>query len=209
MQSRPVVIDLFVQFLLGPQQFAMVAISAWEQNPEAYSHFSQHECPDAMLNAFHRAAVPVLLPYNDALEDVSWWYSQEILFHLAYGCVKGGIVTLGGYSMLRSDTEHAEYPKRDATSPKETIKQYYWPLIPWPVTSAEHRLMQNKCMSSGAVGWEVTFTSSSKSSAWQRRRAYKVCLEALEPHFIKFMQTLPFAKTSPKDNYASDIDQWN
>ena len=195
--------DLFVQFLLGPQQFAMVAINEYDQNPEAYSHFSQHECPDAMLNAFHRAAVPVLLPYNDAMEDVSWWLSQEILFHLTYGCVKGGVVTLGGYSLLETDTEHAKYPRGlDGASPMETIKQHYRPLIPWPITSAGHKLLQRQCMSSGAAGWTPTFTSSSKSSAWQRSQAFEVCLKVLQPHFIRFMQTLPSTKTPPRDNYG-------
>ena len=202
--------DLFVQFLLGPQQFAMVAINGWDQNPEAHSHFSQHECPDGMLNAFHRAAVSVLLPYNDAMEDVSWWFSQEIMFHLAYGCVKGGVVTLGGYTLLPASAEHAKYPRGlDAASPTEIIKEHYWPLIPWPVASAEHKMLQKQCASNVAPGWKPTFTSSSKSSAWQRSQAYEVCLKVLQPHFRRFMLTSPFTKTSPRDNYSSSRDQQN
>ena len=190
--------DLFVQFLLGPQQFAVVAINEFQQHPEAHNRFSQHECPDGMLNAFHRAAVPVLLPYNDALDHVSWWSSQEILFHLASGCVKGGVVTLGGYSFHHLGAEHAEYPRGlDHSRTTEIIKQDYWQLIPWPISSAEHELLQLQCMSDVAAEWKPRFTSRSRTSVWQESPAYEVCLTFLEPYFQKFMHSLPYTHISP------------
>ena len=189
--------DLFVQFLLGPQQFAVVAINEFQQHPEAHNHFSQHECPDGMLNAFHRAAVPVLLPYNNALDDVSWWSSQEILFHLASSCVKGGVVTLGGYSFQHSGAEHAEYPRGlDHARTTEIIKQDYWQLIPWPIASAEHELLQLQCMSGVVAEWKLRFTSRNKTSVWHNSPAFKVCLTCLEPQFHQFMHSTPSAHMS-------------
>ncbi len=65
--------DQLVHFLLGSGQFAVVAVNAYQQDEGAHGLFSRHECPDAMLNAFHRAAVPILLPYDGGLDSISWW----------------------------------------------------------------------------------------------------------------------------------------
>ena len=71
---------------------------------------------DARLNAFHRRAVPVFLPYDPNLDKQTWWSSQAILFHLTTGCLSGsGFALFAGFQT--SNTDHRHYTRgRNLTS---------------------------------------------------------------------------------------------
>lgn len=182
--------DHFLHFLLGPQQFAVVALNANQQDANAYADFSRHECVDAQLNAFHRAAVPLLLPYTTELDNTSWWYSQYILYHVSYGCLRGGIVTLGGF--VWTESEHSSYPKGvDQSVGLVSLKKIYSALIPWPIATSDKPMMQLGCLSMEMYHpWERRFTSACKSSAWHAAHEYKACVAALKPQYESFLHSI-------------------
>ena len=41
-------------------------------------------CFDACMNVFHKNAIKVLLPYEDKFDNISWWWSQELLNHITW-----------------------------------------------------------------------------------------------------------------------------
>jgi hypothetical protein len=56
--------------------------------------FAPFDCADSYVNAFHRAAVPVVFPYVDRLESVSASEAQAISHRVSAGCLpKGGVGT--------------------------------------------------------------------------------------------------------------------
>ena len=66
--------DQFIHLLTGPRQFADVALYLFgqaESERDRHSEFRRHDCADAMFNAIHREAVPVILPYIHDLDEVS------------------------------------------------------------------------------------------------------------------------------------------
>jgi hypothetical protein len=65
---------------------------------------------DALLNAFHHEALPVLLPYYDLLDEASECYSQNLLCSLAAELYPGHAMQTNGVRVintqaLRSDSE--------------------------------------------------------------------------------------------------------
>jgi hypothetical protein len=63
------------------------------------------DCTDGQIQAFHRDAVPLLLPFHDEFEDQSWWASQYLLFAYTSACVRGSIAVLEG-NLRVWDNEH-------------------------------------------------------------------------------------------------------
>ena len=182
--------DNFLQFLVGPQQFAMVAINIWEQSEPAHAQFHRHDCPDAALNAFHRAALPVILPYNSRLDNSSWWSSQEVVFHLGHACLKGGIVTLGGFSVPAEHMEHDDYPRGlDHGAVAATLEMDYEFLIPWPIETSGVALEQSYCPESYEKRWEAISTNLNETAVWQKTASYKACLEYLGDRFDYLMRS--------------------
>ncbi len=81
---------------------------------------------DAILNAFHRRHIPVLLPYVDHPPDVSWWISQAMHFRVMRSCFKelGLIPSIFSYI----NPEHRGYPTgRDVDLEKKLIDISYGP----------------------------------------------------------------------------------
>jgi hypothetical protein len=63
------------------------------------------DCTDGQIQAFHRDAVPLLLPFHDEFEDQSWWASQYLLFAYTSACMRGSIAALEG-NLRVWDNEH-------------------------------------------------------------------------------------------------------
>jgi len=64
---------------------------------------------DAVLNAFHRDVVPVLLPYTERSDGVSWWMSQLILERKACAIYNGHILRLP--TLRVSNQKHRPYAR--------------------------------------------------------------------------------------------------
>lgn len=64
---------------------------------------------DALLNAFRREQVPILLPYANLPKGASWWTSQAIHFKLMWACFPMSAVSPLG--LWVSNGEHRPYPK--------------------------------------------------------------------------------------------------
>eukprot|EP01103_Thecamoeba_quadrilineata_P006328 TRINITY_DN16055_c0_g1_i1.p1 TRINITY_DN16055_c0_g1~~TRINITY_DN16055_c0_g1_i1.p1 ORF type:complete len:367 (+),score=11.17 TRINITY_DN16055_c0_g1_i1:61-1161(+) len=69
---------------------------------------------DANVNAFHRDAVELLLPYFGKYDHLSWWISQAYLVYKSI-CVYGHVMQFNYVILL--NTDHREYPK--TMGPKE------------------------------------------------------------------------------------------
>lgn len=96
---------LFSDVTLGPYSFATVSVIAdagAEEAPLAAAAAAasppdatrervviHRDCVDSNLQAFHRDAVPLFLPYHTDLDSVSWWSPQAILFHYTSACLPG------------------------------------------------------------------------------------------------------------------------
>lgn len=81
-----------------------VRIWAWWTSPLLF--FSMR--PAAQI--FHRRAVPVLLPYHDDLDRVSWFASQELVQLYSRLCLPGAVVGLA-LTVRSADNQHASYPR--------------------------------------------------------------------------------------------------
>lgn len=148
------------------------------------------DCIDAMKNALHREAVPVLLPYIASLDQVSWWISQALEFHASLGCLSGYTAVLGGYGEPQLQ-EHSPYPQgRNDTLERETVDRVYRTrgLVPWPIGG--QYLEQGNC--GGLKGVPELATEAIFASAdWMTSKAFLACRSALLPRFLKFMGPLP------------------
>lgn len=62
---------------------------------------------DAMFNAFHRDAIPLILPYCSRYDHRSWWTSQAILIYRSL-CLYGHVIQFNGARITRQ--KHRKYP---------------------------------------------------------------------------------------------------
>jgi hypothetical protein len=63
---------------------------------------------DAMFNAFHRDALPFVLPYCARYDDRSWWTSQAILIYRSL-CLYGHAIQFNAVYITRQ--KHRAYPR--------------------------------------------------------------------------------------------------
>ena len=154
------------------------------------------DCADAMINAFDRRAVPIFLPYLFELDALSWWASQEILYHITGGCVGGeGGAVMGFQPVI---WQHADYPRsRPIAEEMELVRAAFPELFAWPllIPGKLHKKFpdaafeQGDCMdrnlpyrhANGAVAADVA-----RSSAWTRSPEFRTCARVLEPRFCAF-----------------------
>jgi len=68
---------------------------------------------DGMFSAFHRYAVPFMIPYFTDLDSYSWWESQVISFFPAAACLNPNhsMMELNACYYRGTQQKHAEYPK--------------------------------------------------------------------------------------------------
>jgi hypothetical protein len=107
---------------------------------------------DADFNAFHRKAVPILLPYATTFDSKNWYASRCVLLYRML-CVDGYPLQVNGYSPVPEEKEeHAPYPKKgDAWQiARSIVDEYLPPLIASEVKNKNVSLQEVKCMYSKA-----------------------------------------------------------
>ncbi len=146
------------------------------------------DCLDAMKNAIHREAVPLLLPYVDSLDKVSWWMSQAVQFYLSAGCLAGYGAILGGYEEAMAP-QHSAYPRGlNYTLIQKAVYAVVQPagLVPWPITPA-HVLHQGHCSNQSGAGVEELAVDRVYSSGnWMVSEPFLTCKAALKKRFKIF-----------------------
>jgi len=63
------------------------------------------DCSDGQTMAFHRDAVPLVLPFHEEFDYQSWWASQALLFAYTSARLRGGCAVLEG-NIHVWDNEH-------------------------------------------------------------------------------------------------------
>jgi hypothetical protein len=146
------------------------------------------DCLDGMKNAIHREAVPVLLPYVDSLDKVSWWMSQGVQFYLSAGCLARYGAVLGGYEEAMV-SQHSTYPRGlDDTLIQKAVYAVVEPagLLPWPINPA-HVLHQGHCTNLSRPGEEELAVDWVYSSGnWMVTEPFLTCKAALKKRFKIF-----------------------
>lgn len=167
--------------------------------------FFFRDCGDAMVQAFHRDAAPVALPYLTQLDAESWWASQAMLFFFTQGCLEGGNVFMARHLRERiAFAEHTEYPRgRNQELEFATVSAAFPGLVPDIVRQKFEA--GNVCeMGTNPVLLGVTETQFSRADAaehrsavapffrhkgwhgeWSNSTAYAKCYAQLLPRFIQ------------------------
>lgn len=148
------------------------------------------DCIDAMKDAFHREAVPLLLPYISSLDNISWWISQALLFHTTQGCLSGHTAVLGGYGEPLVE-EHSPYPQgRSDALERATVDRVFGSrgLVPWPIGG--QWMEQGNCgaLQPPAGAPELISDIVFRSGDWMTSKAYLACRGALQARFDRFMR---------------------
>jgi len=133
-------------YLLGKLLYAQVFfLGALGSESEHYNF----DCGDAQMHAVHRAAVQVLLPYVERLEDLSWQESQAVLWRVAAGCLADGGVGSGILSIPAESKQHSPYPGGSyLTARAHVISQLYgkkYSLSPHPIDNSTFNTVQGDC----------------------------------------------------------------
>jgi len=74
-------------------------------NPSTIRQYFLRDCTDGQTMAFHRDAVPLILPFHEEMDHQSWWASQALLFAYSSACLRGGCAVLEGNIHIW-DNEH-------------------------------------------------------------------------------------------------------
>lgn len=141
------------------------------------------DCSDAQLQAFHRDAVPVLLPYHPDLDAISWWSSQGILFRFTSGCLAGSNVGLGRH-FTDQQPMHTDYPRsRNKTfiEAETNIVTAHFPSISDLLTRPG--LCVNQGL--GEIREMVTTADLGQSLHWQNTENFQRCLATKKDFFMK------------------------
>jgi hypothetical protein len=190
--------DYFIGLALNrAYNFSQVSsILAWEEYPpfEAQKNsevidrmFMFRDCADGQLQAYHRDIVPVVFPYHEELEDVSWWSSQGILFRYTSGCAPGSSV-LPGRNLKPNEQEHVPYNRgeRDIGREAALVRDTFPELADFPLNQATNPAFF--CQDQSAQRGVVTLDPSSGHPDvvdWRATEAFKKCLRVKEPWFVQ------------------------
>jgi hypothetical protein len=112
---------------------------------------------DAMFNAFHRDAIPFVLPYCARYDARSWWTSQAILIYRSL-CLYGHAIQFNAVCIARQ--KHREYPRRgDPWAIDEDMN-----LVPSSLIPLKNYMKQSRIVSPLVLqhyhGWSLEMTSS-------------------------------------------------
>lgn len=177
--------------LLPSTNFATVATNSGDLNSLANAHLHEYyvrDCSDAMLQAFHREAVPVLLPYITEYDKSSWWLSQQLLFHFQHSCLKDSNVVIGGFVV--PEHKHRPYPR--AVLPASHFGHFLNTTFPelYPMMSANGQvawLDQGGNCASQFKEWYPVFGMTSPGRGWQTSEAFRFCSFHLERRWRQFV----------------------
>ena len=111
---------------------------------------------DAMLNAVHRDAVPLLLPYCPRYDNRTWWTSQAILVYRSL-CVFGHVVQLNVVHAVQQ--KHRTYPREgDPWAIDQDMNLVPLSLIPLQTYMKQARAVSALCLQHYS-GWSLGLTS--------------------------------------------------
>ena len=180
---------MFRDVLLSNYSFATVATLAIGEEPRTLGHLSNdtvvditfifRDCADAQVQAFHRDAVPILLPYHPDLDSSSWWSSQAMLFKYTSGCLPDANVVLARHLQSQSET-HKGYPRNPRNLTQEgLIVSNLFPSI------ADILSRPGMCSEQHGGTMRIIDPLHPQLVDWQHSEAFLRCLAAKEPYFIK------------------------
>ena len=112
---------------------------------------------DAMFNAFHRDALPFVLPYCARYDHRTWWSSQAILVYRSL-CLFGHAIQLNAVGVIRQ--KHRPYPHKANAWAIDTDMN----LVPASLIPLQNYMQQSRIV--GAIvlqhygGWSLEMTSS-------------------------------------------------
>mmetsp|Transcript_19510 Transcript_19510/g.26792 ORF Transcript_19510/g.26792 Transcript_19510/m.26792 type:complete len:295 (-) Transcript_19510:1089-1973(-) len=140
--------DSIVQQLSNANvQYAVVGYTSSHKDSliEDTLGFLHGDCSDAALTAIHHLAVPILLPYVELLDNITWW--AALWNHLIIGCFPGYSVYDPVFQY--GNGSHALYP-RNVTNAQQlkskAFRQVYGSLdlIPYPISEENIKIMTPK-----------------------------------------------------------------
>lgn len=186
-------LDVYVSYLASPQQWASVAF----YNPSALPgqvqgvmsqvaplNILQVDCSDAKGQAFHREAIPALLPYIDSLDADSWHASQALLFCFQASCLKGYNVLLSGFAIQAVGESHSSYPRgRDMEKEAQALASDLEPYGVFPATISYASYGQGDC---GRIRgqWTSSYTVE-ESARWKAAYPFLLCRQLLHRRFVR------------------------
>jgi len=123
---------LFEEYLIEYEPAAGVPFYMWHKKSplEVETLYSF----DMILNAVHKEALPVLLPYYDGCDKISWWYSSVYKVHLASVLYPSHVLQFNALEVINLSSRHLDgeskgvlsaYPRSgDWTKPNNDFKAF-------------------------------------------------------------------------------------
>ena len=112
---------------------------------------------DAMFNAFHRDALPFILPYCARYDHRTWWSSQAILVYRSL-CLFGHVIQLNAVGVIRQ--KHRPYPHKANAWAIDTDMN----LVPASLIPLQKYMQQSRIVGTIILqhysGWSMEMTSS-------------------------------------------------
>lgn len=189
--------DYFIDTILNPDlRLASLSITlggpevdqakALANDPAVDRSFVFRDCADAIFQAYHRAAAPIVFPYLDEIEEAggSWWSSQGMMFHLTSGCLAGAGVLPARYFTAGHKEDHISYPRdRDLNLELQTLKNHYPDLFTFPLNEAT--TPSYLCKSGRFVTLREGNAHPDLIPDWWATNAYRACMKVKEPIFVR------------------------
>lgn len=183
-----------VQFLNDPMcQFALVThLDPYPKLPvPATDSGVLVDCTDAMMNAFHREAVPVLLPYLGELEQSSWHESQALLFRFFVYCLRGASLLLNGYWIGPAQL-HVTFPggtnwEREQPVLQNYARDFHLPGLDVPsnhIDPGDCSGLGSRWLSRNGPEFKAALNHS---AVWVHSQRFWECHASLHPRFFAFM----------------------
>jgi hypothetical protein len=204
--------DKFVNILLSPVDFATIGFAGYRppgssplihRTDEMVLH---EDCQDAMMQAIHHKAVPILLPYIEILDSVSWWESQLLLFQTSATCLRGHSVILPFFNC--ENNVHKNYPRGKFRDMEKVVieKIYYQYEL---IDNKDEKNMNNDVdnnkksylnfnyaeldlgdCGNHKIGWKNLSleTTIQESGHWLYTNEYKKCFHALHHRYAQFIE---------------------
>jgi hypothetical protein len=157
--------------------------------------FIFRDCADSIIMAFHREAVPIVLPYLQEMDEQSWWGCQAMLFHFTRGCLAGGNVLPARHLRpLSSSAQHGSYPRgRNQPLEAATAAAAFPQLAPDIINSevfagdACENPPQPLVLGSGVrvMGRDAGPKHDGWVGQWNSTQRFAKCLQVRGEHFVR------------------------
>jgi len=157
------------------------------------------DCGDQRFHAIHRAAVPILLPYVEALDPLSWQEAQVILWRVASYCLPNAGIASGMLNLARKiDTGNRKYPYgQKGQERSELITKLFHQRLLLKVNASAADARKGACTPGNGEIFRVGMLQETSSAAWRSSMKdhrqgstvsnYQHCLKMLKPRFQTYM----------------------